>query len=1013
MKKSRRTFLKTTAGVAAVGAAAGYKDMLGAVTGITHPGERAANTIYGNAKPVAVSVDASGVLTANPDFIQANTLCIGCTTQCGVRVKIDKSTGKVVRVTGNPYNVLSTDPWLDYNASIRESLRWTSNYEQSGLAHRSVVCARGNVVFDKIDDAFRVLTPLKRAGKRGEDKWVPISPDQLLKEIVEGGDLFGEGHVDGLAAIHDNKNLIDLENPEYGPRSNQLAVIATTHEGRLDFLTHRFVTVFGTRNLAGHTGMCGLSMRAGNAALLGDFKGYPHLKPDFEECEFLLNIGTAPGQAGNPFKRQGQLLARARTEGKLHYVTVTPALTNSDALAAGKRSRWVPIIPGGDLALVMGMMRWIIENRRYNEGYLRIPDQKAMAAANEPSHSNATHLVIVDDNRPDAGRFLVDPESKEPLVIDTLDSALKPASQVAQGELFVDATVAVGKEQVAVKSAFTLLSEAVMAQDLNTYAEESGVSREEIARLAKEFTSHGRRVAVDTHGGSMQTTGFYAAYAILSLGALVGCLNYRGGMSPSGGGYEVYKGPRSDLYAVPGKPKPAGIRVDRARTPYERTSEYARKKAAGKPYPAGDQWYPLANALENEMVSAAVNRYPYPVKALITFNANFIYGQPGAERALGEDLKEPGKSIPLFIAIDPFINETSRLADYIVPDSVLYETWGITSPWGATDTKANALRFPVVEPRQDRFANGEPICMDSFVIELGKRLKLPGFGPGAIIQHDGTPQALDRPEDFYLRAFENIALDGEPVPDADDDDIVLAGLDGFRKRLKRVSPEHWRKIAYVMARGGRYESKARKYNGDFLAHGYRKPLQIYNETLGTSRNALTGERYSGVPVYGPQRFCTGQRLRDRYGKNQYPLHAFSYKSNVVATPDTASHLLHELRYSTYIDLNAATAEALSIRHGDRIRVISPAGEVEGLCRVRQGIHPEAVGVEHGRGREGEGAETVTIGDKVLKGLIARRTGVNINKLGLSDPTRPGVNTLADFVVGSVARQAVPVRVEKL
>ena len=39
-------------------------------------------------------------------------------------------------------------------------------------------------------DPFRITQVLKRAGKRGENKWVTIPFDQAITEIVEGGKLF-------------------------------------------------------------------------------------------------------------------------------------------------------------------------------------------------------------------------------------------------------------------------------------------------------------------------------------------------------------------------------------------------------------------------------------------------------------------------------------------------------------------------------------------------------------------------------------------------------------------------------------------------------------------------------------------------------------------------------------------------------------------------------------------------------------------------------------------------------
>lgn len=63
-------------------------------------------------------------------------------------------------------------------------------------------------------------------------------------------------------------------------------------------------------------------------------------------------------------------------------------------------------------------------------------------------------------------------------------------------------------------------------------------------------------------------------------------------------------------------------------------------------------------------------------------------------------------------------------------------------------------------------------------------------------------------EDFYLRAFENIAMDGaNPVPEASDEEISLAGLEEYIPSLQRICGDNWKRVAYVMARGGRFAEK--------------------------------------------------------------------------------------------------------------------------------------------------------------------------------------------------------------
>lgn len=695
-----------------MGAAAGYKDTLSLATTFKDQGERAKDPVYGNAATPEYTVGPNGQIKIDPAFKLVHTMCNGCTTHCGVRVKIDKTTGKVIRVTGSPYNPLSSHPWLDYHQSIKDSYAWMAGGD-GGKTNRSTVCARGNSVFDKIDDRFRVLTPLKRVGKRGENKWQPISMEQAIKEIVEGGDLFGEGQVDGLAAIRDIKTLIDQNNPDYGPRSQLLGCIGAVDDGRLNMVVQRFLMAFGSKNMAAHISICGLSMRAGSAAFLGNFENYPHLKPDFNECEFLINWGTAPGQAGNPFKLMSKLLANSRSEKNLRYVTITPVLTNSDSIATD-RSTWIPIRPQGDLALAMGMIRWIIENKRHNEAYLSIPSAEAAKKAREGSYTNASHLVVVEQGHPLEGKFLFkempaaqegDQPGKIHYCIDYETGEVVLVNQAAKGKLIVDEKITVGGQSIAVKSSFKLLEEAAMQKTLQEYSEISGISVKDMVWLADEFTSHGRKVGLHCHGGTMHTTGFYTTYAILTLTALVGAVGYKGGMSTGGGRFRDWQGPRYDLFAYPDKPRIPGIRLDRTRSPYESSTEYKRKKAQGNPYPATDQWYPFTQAVETEFLNASINGYPYRLKALLLYNASFIYGTSGVQ-FLADKLKDPKASIPLIVSVDPFINETSQLADYIIPDSVMYETRGSLSPWHGTLTKASVIRYPVIEPKTQKMANG-------------------------------------------------------------------------------------------------------------------------------------------------------------------------------------------------------------------------------------------------------------------------------------------------------------------
>ena len=88
-----------------------------------------------------------------------------------------------------------------------------------------------------------------------------------------------------------------------------------------------------------HGSYCSGSYRAGSGAAFGDMRQMPHAKPDLENAEFVIFCGTAPANAGNPFKRQGWQLAEGRRDRGLHYVVIDPVIGNSDSLAARERGR--------------------------------------------------------------------------------------------------------------------------------------------------------------------------------------------------------------------------------------------------------------------------------------------------------------------------------------------------------------------------------------------------------------------------------------------------------------------------------------------------------------------------------------------------------------------------------------------------------------------------------------------------------------------------------------------------
>ncbi|KAA5609720.1 molybdopterin dinucleotide binding domain-containing protein [Rhodovastum atsumiense] len=840
--------------------------------------------------PEAVVDPLTGEVTPNPEQYVAQTLCQGCGAGCGLRVRVERATGRVLRVGGNPWHPLVADPPLPDATTPREALRLLSRHHETGLTYRATLCGRGAALPAQAADPGRVLTPLKRVGPRHAGRWQAISLEQLIREVVEGGDLFGEGPVAGLRALRDDAP-IDPARPHLGPRANQFAWLGTAEPGRLG-LVRRFVRQgFGSVNL-----------------LATDTS--PSW-PDIGQAAYVIVCGGGTGDSFRPMLRR---LAAGRATGRLDYVVAAPVLGTFDNAAAGAHAGWLPIRPGTELALALGMIGCIIAQGRYDAEYLSRPH----AAAGTASFSNATHLVICEPGHPREGSFLrasdlghTAADEDDPCVVeDAADGTLRPATVVPRAALFVDRRVG----GLRIRSSLDLLRESTQAQPLAAFAAICGVPAEALAALARDFTSHGRR-AVMVPGISGTANGSLATFALMTLNTLIGNIGSPGGMLPDGDAFPAEAaGPRYDLATFPGMRVASGV---------------------------------VSSAVPAEWLAASLQGTPYPLGALVLWGAPPLDGTPGLRAALARDLADP-KKLPLIVAIDRFADGSSAFADYIVPDSMGPESWG----WAA---RTHTAGWPVVSPRTATSADGAPVTLESFLIGCAKALGLPGFGTAAIRDAAGAAYPLVRAADWYLRAGANIAFAAPSVPDAGDDDLWLTGLDRLRPELEAtLKPGEWRKVAGVLARGGRFADPG-------TATAVPRQVNICHENLTCP---------AGVPRWVPPSFADGTALQVPYPPAQWPFLLVSQQDPVPAAGRTV--LLHQ-----------DDAARLGLGSGDTVLVETPDGRMTGTAVLRAGI---------------------------MRGVIALAGDDLSPGPGLRDPTRTGESLWVDPASGSVVRQGLPARV---
>lgn len=1067
----RRTFLRGTALTAGAATAAAW----GVSPWIGDLFHRKGSYVYPNRPPTW-----AGVTTAY-------SVCKMCGSDCGLVAHTFN--GILTKLDGNPYHPASTEPHAPFATDPALAKVWPAPHS---------LCPRGQAGRQDAYHPYRVTVPLKRTGPRGAGRWQAISWPQLISEVCDGGRLFaavpGEENrqVPGLRDLWDGgagtRRPIDPANPDFGPQTNGLVMYYSFAEaGQADFLAG-FASAFGTVNLEAADALCDLNrMHATMQSLDGMTDP---LKPDLLNAEYVLFFGVNVAEASFPMQALGRKTAYATARGNLTYDLVDVRAGNGQLHAR----RYVPVKPGGDGAMAMGMIRWIIENRACDESYLILPSQAAAAASGEPTFSNATWLVVTESGHPDAGQFLSPEQARlsgkrasgasgmapggsnaAGVVIDAvsarpaLAAASKAASLWPKGFLSLEPVVVGG---VSCRTAFQLLWQEASRRTLDEYAQAAGVSRRAIEELAAEFASHGKRAVADFgRGATMHTNGFYAGRAVMTLNFLIGNVDWAGGYITGGGGADytgASPGAPYPLGSWPGQRTglPSGVPVSRSGTSYEASGAYQKAMAEGRsPYPAPRPWFPLGGGQWPEMFAGIHQGYPYPVKILFQHFANPAWSMPaiaGADDAglPWQRLISDTAKVPLFIATDVFIAESSAYADYIVPDTTYLEGWEFPGCWPVVPTRTQGIRRPVIEPLTASTPSGAPMCMEQFLIDVAKALGLPGFGAGAL---PGGGDLHVR-EDLYLKMVANIAYDpqfltwqgpklapGGPVPDGSPADLAaIAGL--RRAHGTALRDAEWRKAAYVLARGGRFEDYACAYepNLDVLARvaaaatdqlpgtgvqdwaraphqrapedlaaaygrlltqiraavGHRTfpawvtsrygsggtPCQIYSPTVAGARNSLTGEAFAGTARYEPPHDYAGRLLTDLDQAAEFPLVLVTHKSAVTSRGlGSVCPWLAEISPEGFLDMNPHDAARLGLAAGDVVSIRSgtyPKG-ITGRLRLLPGIRPGVVAFPHGYGHWRYASGTWEIDGKKTTGDASHNAPVRLNGVMRLDPSLAG------------------------
>lgn len=477
------------------------------------------------------------------DISYINSTCSLCPGGCGITVrKINDRAVKIEGMKGHPVN-------------------------DGG------VCLLGLSGLQLLYGPVRIKTPLKRVGKRGKGKWKKISWDEAISAVV--------------------KNMTELR---IKGLSHTTGCILGSDYGTVPMLFERLLTVYGSPNV-----MTASSIQDSYELIFYLMHGIQAVPGfDFNNSDYILSFGSGLidgwGSPVHMFKANSNWKSR-----NVKIVQIEPRLSNT----AAKADKWIPVNPGTEAALVLGIAHVIIKNEWYNRYF-----------------------------------------------VENYTTGFKDLKEIVLKK-YAPETVA-----------------GITGVDINT-----------INKLAGEFSSALKPLALAGKGRGNTPGSLDEFAAVHVLNALSGNINKSGGIFTVSGP-DYIRWPEVEMDGIAS----AGMQKDRLDG-------------------AGTGKYTFTRNRMHKLAGAINSKDKYPLNLLFVSGANPLYSLSDTM-----NVKKAFDRIPMIVSFSPYMDETTKNADLVLPGHIYLEryedvpvtTAGLLQP-------VVGLTRPVVKPLYDTMHTGDAV----------------------------------------------------------------------------------------------------------------------------------------------------------------------------------------------------------------------------------------------------------------------------------------------------------------
>lgn len=659
--------------------------------------------------------------------------------------------------------------------------------------------------------------------------------------------------------------------------------------------------VFGSPNFFTSLGnYCGGSYHPVNGSVDGSFAAIN----DYEYCRYWIQIGSGDGFSSHlHLSGSSKRMADARMRG-MKVVTLDPRCS----VAAAKADEWIPILPGTDRAFVLGMAHVLVhELNRFDREFLR-------------DRTNAPYLVKED------GYYLRDPQGKAQMWNRRVN-APRSWDAVPAEAISLEGTFELDGARV--RTAFQVWKDMLAEHTPERMSEVSTVPAETMRRIAAEFVEAAqigatieldgktypfRPAALNYYRGSQSHgNGLFDNMTYKLFNMLVGNIDVPGGhlgVPLDHRGFFISPGEDGMLKPEPHQLHPA--------PPFKYPPDSTHLM----------EWFPIgydAGQLNTEtLLEPERFGLEYAPEAMLIYHSNPWWNMPETEK-----VEEIMRRMKFIVAIDIHLTESTQWADIFLPDSTYLESTLLNclEPPAVT---GHSLRQPVVEPLGD--------TKDAYEIltELAQRL---GF--------------LDDWNDIL-----NVVCGFTAKPQYLLDPAQRYSAEELWDRFARSVYGEDHNLEWFQQHG--HAVRYRTPEETYMPYGNLR-IPFYFEFIQRTGNELRGKlAQAGVtdwPLdnYRPLPFWKNSQVIED-GKRGYEFYAITFKEALHTFADTVvmpwlTEVSEKEEIHQGILINAATARRLGIETGQKIRLTSPAGSIEGDAQVVEGIHPQVLGVSNAITRE--------------------------------------------------------------